>query len=407
MIKNIINLNKAFFAFLLVTFLLVGCIEEFTPETKDYDSILVVDAVLTDEYKYQKIKLSRTFKFEEDGAKSEEGATISISDNLNNEYSFSELESGEYVSDVAFKADNLEYVLYVKTANGKEYKSTVTILSTGSEIDNISGKITTNSNQEQGVSIVVDVKEASGEVKYYRYEYEETHKIIAPWFRKRKAIIVSEEPPEIKIENFNDETGKVCYSTKESNSLIIGSTEGLSGGQLVNFPVIFIDRNDYKILNRYTILIKQYIISREAHTFYKTLEDFSSSESLFSQIQPGFLKGNIESVNDKNEKVIGFFEISSVSSKRIFFEYKDIFTDKPSSAKYPFSCSFIAPTDERKVIEILKNNSYTWITDEPELCTNEFCPYGEIEEGPNVYVRVACGDCSVFSSSIVPDFWED
>ncbi|MEP0213795.1 MAG: DUF4249 domain-containing protein [Cellulophaga sp.] len=407
MIKNIIKHYKSLFVFLLATFLLAGCIEEFSPVTKDYDSILVVEAVLTDEYKYQKIKLSRTFKFEEDGAKSEEGATVTILDDLNNEYSFSELESGEYVSNMAFKAENIAYVLHIKTAKGKEYKSTPSFLSTGSGIDKVSVKKTTNSNLEEGVSIMVDVNEASGEVKYYRYEYEETHKIIAPWFRKRKAVIVSEEPPQIKIEYFNDETGKVCFSTKKSNSLIIGSTEELSAGQLVNFPVRFIDRNDYKILNRYTVLVKQYIISREAHTFYQTLENFSSSEGLFSQIQPGLLKGNIESINDENEKVVGFFEVSSVSSKRIFFEYKDIFTDKSSTAKYPYSCSFIAPADARKVIEILKNNSYTWVTDEPEPCTNEFCPYGDIENGPNVYVKVECGDCTVFSSSIVPDFWED
>ncbi|MGJ8734802.1 MAG: DUF4249 family protein, partial [Cellulophaga sp.] len=224
MIKNIIKHYKSLFVFLLATFLLAGCIEEFSPVTKDYDSILVVEAVLTDEYKYQKIKLSRTFKFEEDGAKSEEGATVTILDDLNNEYSFSELESGEYVSDMAFKAENIAYVLHIKTAKGKEYKSTPSFLSTGSGIDKVSVKKTTNSNLEEGVSIMVDVNEASGEVKYYRYEYEETHKIIAPWFRKRKAVIVSEEPPQIKIEYFNDETGKVCFSTKKSNSLIIGST---------------------------------------------------------------------------------------------------------------------------------------------------------------------------------------
>lgn len=407
MIKNIINHHKALFVFLLSSFLLVGCIEEFTPETKDYDSILVVEAVLTDEYKYQKIKLSRTFKFEEDGAKSEEGATITILDDLNNEYSFSELQPGEYVSDIAFKAENTAYVLHIKTAEGKEYKSTPNVLSTGSGIGKLFGKVTTNLEQEEGISVVVDVEETSGEVKYYRYEYEETHKIIAPWFRKRKAIIVSEEPPQIEIEYFEDETGKVCYSTDESTSLIIGSTEGLNGGKLVNFPVRFIDRNDYKISNRYSILVKQYVISREAHTFYKTLNDFSSSESLFSQIQPGFLKGNIESINNKNEKVIGFFEVSSVSSKRIFLEYKDFFTDRSSKAKYPFLCSFVAPIDQSRVIDILKKNTYTWVTDEPVGCSLQMCPYGDIEGGPNVYVRVACGDCTVFSSSIVPDFWED
>ncbi|WBU88924.1 DUF4249 domain-containing protein [Cellulophaga omnivescoria] len=406
--KNyIIKQYRVVHTLLVLCILLIGCIEEFTPETKDYESLLVVEAVLTDEYKYQKVKLSRTFKFEEEGAKKEEGAEIFILDNLNNKYNFSELEPGEYVSDVAFKAEKEEYQLFIKTANGKEYVSSPNTLSEGSGITNLFGKITTNSDKVEGVSFVVNVQEASGDAKYYRYEYEETHKIIAPWYRNRRAVIVSENPPQIEIEYKSDQIGKICYSTAISSSMIIASTEGLNNGQLVDFPIRFLERDDYKISNRYSILAKQYVISREAHTFYKTLNDLSSSESLFSQIQPGFLKGNIENINDESEKVIGFFEVSSVSSKRIFFEYNDIFTDEVSRAKYPFSCSFIAPEEINRVINIIKNKSHTWVTDEPELCSIEFCPYGNIESGPNVYVSIACGDCTVFSSSIVPDFWED
>lgn len=405
--SNIIKQYKVIYSLLITGVLLVGCIEEFTPETKDYESLLVVEAVLTDEYKYQKIKLSRTFKFEDEGAKREEKAEIFITDNLNNKYSYSEIKPGEYVSDIAFKAEKKDYQLYIKTANGDEYKSTPTNLNTGNGITNLFGKIATNSNQEEGVSFVVNVQETSGAAKYYRYEYEETHKIIAPWYRNRKAVIVSEDPPKIEIEYKPDEIGKVCYSTNKSSSLILGSTEGLNNGQLVDFSLRFLERDDYKISNRYSILAKQYVISREAHTFYKTLNDFSSSDNLFSQIQPGFLKGNIENINDESEKVIGFFEVSSVSAKRIFFEYNDIFTDKVSRAKYPFSCSFIAPEEISGVINILKNKTHAWVTDEPELCAIEYCPYGNIASGPNVYVSIACGDCTVFSSGIVPDFWEE
>jgi hypothetical protein len=55
------------------------------------------------------------------------------------------------------------------------------------------------------------------------------------------------------------------------------------------------------------------------------LKELSGSDGILSQNQPGFFFGNIKSVENPNEKVIGYFEVSSVSSQRIFFNYEDVF----------------------------------------------------------------------------------
>jgi len=77
-------------------------------------------------------------------------------------------------------------------------------------------------------------------------------------------------------------------------------------------------------MNRYSIFVKQYVQNFAAHTFYQTLKDISGSESILSQTQPGFFAGNIKSDDNPNEKVIGFFDVSSVSNKRIFFNFSDL-----------------------------------------------------------------------------------
>ena len=59
--------------------------------------------------------------------------------------------------------------------------------------------------------------------------------------------------------------------------------------------VRFINRNNYIISHRYSILVRQFVQSNEAFTFYETLNDLSRNESLFSETQPGFLAGNVSS----------------------------------------------------------------------------------------------------------------
>ncbi|MEZ0131763.1 DUF4249 family protein, partial [Flavobacterium sp. LBUM151] len=98
------------------------------------------------------------------------------------------------------------------------------------------------------------------------------------------------------------------------------NTIGLSEDR-INLPIRFIDIKDPIIGERYSIIVRQYVQNLESYTFYKILKSLSTSTSLFSQVQPGFNYGNLKSANDPNEKIVGYFEVSSVSSKRIFFNF--------------------------------------------------------------------------------------
>lgn len=111
----------------------------------------------------------------------------------------------------------------------------------------------------------------------------------------------------------------------------------------VNYQIRFLNDDSYLITNRYSILVKQYVQNLAAYTYYQTLKKLSGSESILSQNQPGFFSGNIKSTQNPSEKVIGFFDVSSVSSQRIFFNYSDIFPGEISYS-FPFSCPPI--TDE-------------------------------------------------------------
>lgn len=164
----------------VLSFTLDGCIEEFDVEFEDFESALVVEATITNEEEQQQVFLSRTYKFEEEGPTAETNARVSIIE-AGNTYILQEIEPGIYISEQAFAAQpNTAYKLLIETQNGRTYSSNEMTLTDTAQIDNLSAERITNDFGEDGVAILVDSFDASGNSKNFRYEFSEPCLEIAP-----------------------------------------------------------------------------------------------------------------------------------------------------------------------------------------------------------------------------------
>ncbi|MEX0313074.1 MAG: DUF4249 domain-containing protein [Allomuricauda sp.] len=380
-----------------------GCIEPFETTFVDFESALVIEATITNELKRQKIILTKTYQFEADGPTPETNADVSVTDTSGNTYDFQHTENGIYLSSLAFAAqEGRAYELSVTTPDGKSYGSSSVPFSQGTDIDQISAERITNDDGRDGMAILVNSFDATGNSKNYRYEYEETYRVIAPkWY---PTMLIGDPEPNsgcnvIKVANNQNE--QVCYPTDYSNTIILTSTDDLVEDRVSNFMVRFISRDNYILSHRYSILIRQYVLSNEAYTFFERLNELSSSESLLSQIQPGFLQGNVFSKNNSGERVLGFFDVSSVSEQRIFFNYDDFYPGEPLPP-YVDPCNESAPVIAnmggcvlRPIIEV---RAGVYVGDNDSEDPNE---------GPYRIVTRVCGDCSVLGTAEVPEFWEE
>jgi hypothetical protein len=386
--------NKVSFL-LLCCFIVSGCTDPYKLQTNTFEEALVVEATITNEYKKHEIKISKTYRFEDNGPTFESDADVYITDNAGNQFEFEE-QSGVYVSTTEFQAiPGMEYQLNITTSDGKSYTSTNETLTAVNEIESLIPTVTTK-NGERGVQINVNSYDPNGNSRYYRYDYEETYKIIAPKYISNKAVVLG--PQEIGMEPRTTEA-RTCYSTKKSTDIILSSTNGFNEDR-VNYPMRFISNQNYIISHRYSILVRQYIQNLASYTFYKTLKELSGSESILSQNQPGFFYGNLKSLENPNEKVIGFFEVSSVSSKRIFFNYADLF---PGEALPPY---YTDCTDQ------ISKFCFNYQGD-PECAGDTII--GNITLNTLLFyyldgayyhmVPTPCGDCTSFSSNIIPSFW--
>ena len=417
-----------------------GCVEPFdiSSELEQAEPVLVVEATLTNELQRQRILLGRSSGFEvvneldsiydasypirprDTSYVVERDARITIEDSQGNQYAFSESTPGTYTSDFEFSAlQGVSYTLNIETASGLRYRSTPEHFEAVAEIENVSIARGNNEQGSEGVYVYVDGSSTNATSNFYRYTYLETFKIIAPSWQPEDFVLTNYDPCALPVITYDleivlrdNEEGKVCYNTFASTEIVQTSTSGLSQNRVERFPVRFIDRNNYIISHRYSILVKQYVQSPGAYGYYQSLKSFSSSDNIFSAVQPGFIEGNIRATNSEDANVLGYFEVASVSEKRVFFDYDDLFPEE-ALPEYPVSCDVMGPP-----------------LDHPSYCISDGlvawnCPqsiveavnvgliayYGLNDEnigacpGPYTVTRRACGDCTVIGNSDIPEFW--
>ena len=390
--------------------LLKSCIEPVEFSTVSLETNLVVNALVTNEFKNHTIELSRTIPIDSSKLTPEKNATIFIKDNNGVIYDFQENNNGIYTSVSPFSAENnKKYSLTIETSDGQKYTSAEEMLPASSSVGYVDLEIERNSiTEEQELVIKVNSNPTTGDGKYYRYEYDETYKIKTPIWSQKKLLIISDTSPyEFELVDKTPEEDGIgfCYRTQKSKRILATETKSLSQDQVIGFPIRQIPLDSYIIGIRYSTLVKQYVINQNTFEFYSLLDKFANPDDIFSQTQVGNIPSNISSNNnpDKN-KVIGFFEVSYLSTKRIFFN-RDQITESAFQ-----NYRLLAFCDERLNPEIensfgrsplLESLRTGWIYQSPPdvLIIPPNKPYD--------LARKECGDCSHLGPVNPPDFWTE
>lgn len=400
----------------LIPLLFFSCVEAVELEEQRTPDLLVIEASLTDELKNQQIRLTRSFGFETDSVPPETQAQVAVETDQGETFAFRHSGNGVYISDRVFAVEpGRTYELVIDAADGAIYRSTPEELSGTARIDNLYAEREPNENGTDGVFIYLDGTPESEGALYYRYEYEETYKIIAPEWTSRDFLLTDYDPCPSPIEYTLEivpriEEQQTCFKTVPSTRVLQNDVTTLANPEILKYPIRFLGATDFMISHRYSILVRQFVQSAQAFSYFQSLNDFSASESVFNSVQPGFLSGNIEAVNRNEAPVIGFFEVTSVREQRLFFSFEELF---PDLEKPPFvtNCvptsspeahaSFCEPMPPNpcpiSIVELVNLGRIAYIS--PNSENLGACP------GTYAYVKRECGDCTVLGSNVVPEFW--
>lgn len=254
------------------------------------------------------ITLSRTAKLTDSTLAyyPETGATVSVEDSSGGSFTFTETGVGKYRSNPLSLNPSDKYRLKITTSSGEDYVSDYVAVKQTPPIDSITWQ------QNNDVMIYLYTHDPSNNTKYYRWDFTETWQYEAP--------LQAELSQNNGILFYVDSTDQTfdCWLSQNSSAILVGTSIALNQDVINKEPITIVPQNTQKISIRYSILVRQYAIAPDAYQYYSVLKKNSESLGSIFDSQPTQLVGNIHSVKNPSEVVIGFFTASSVQQKRIF-----------------------------------------------------------------------------------------
>ena len=256
---------------ILVLFVLCTCIDPYFQKINRYESLPVVDGLITDENSAYTVRLSRTIQDQNAIPALVSDATVFITDDTGNISNFINIGNGVYKSDSTIFRGQIgkKYVLHIKTEDGGNYESDPCLMQDVPEIERVyyekDQELVNNGTERlDGIRIYLDSEPGENNT-YYRWEYEETWKFKVP--DSPKAQYFSEQNI-IPVTNPTD----YCWKSQKSDEILVYSFYAGDTDPVKHKPVLFIapDKSD-RLLIQYNILIKQYSISNSEYDFWNII----------------------------------------------------------------------------------------------------------------------------------------
>ncbi|MEO5564953.1 MAG: DUF4249 domain-containing protein, partial [Chitinophagaceae bacterium] len=290
---------------------LVACRQRYDPPVNSAKkAFLVVEANLNPQGPAT-ISLTRTLPLETGGTvKGELNAQVTVEGKDNTTRTLVGLGNGRYTSINLNLIINNEYRLRIKTTDGKEYVSAFMKAKKTPVIDSIGWE-----KEKDGMRIYANTKDVANSTRYYRWDFDETWEIRSVFF---SAYIYDNGVIRNRI--FPAEACNVCWKYSTSSTIVLANSTRLANDVIFKAPIQFIENGSEKLYIRYSIMLRQYALDREAYNFFelmrKNTEDIGS---LFSP-QPSEIRGNITCVNDPTDYVLGYVTASTIEAKRQFIQ---------------------------------------------------------------------------------------
>ncbi len=303
-----------FFIFLGIIY--TSCKKIYNPPAINIDNrFLAIDGSLVNSTDSPSVfRLSRTTKLTDSTLAyyPETGATVSVEDSSGGSFTFTETGPGKYFSNPLSLNTSDKYRLKITTSSGEDYVSDYVEVKQTPPIDSITWR------QQNDVNIYLDTHGPSNNTKYYRWDFTETWQYEAPL----QAELSQNNGALFYVDSTNQTFD--CWRSLNSSAILTGTSIALNQDVISKEPIATIPQNSQKISIRYSILVKQYAITPDAYQYYSILKKNTENLGSIFETQPTQLFGNIHSVENPSEVVIGFFTASSVQQKRIFISKDDV-----------------------------------------------------------------------------------
>ena len=223
---------------------------------------------------------------------------------------------------------------------------------------------------QEGCQIYLNTHDPLDSCKYYRWEFTETWEFRLPYM----------------VPN------QVCWISDNSDLINIKSTSAFGADVVNGYPLNLVSNKTDRLRIKYSILVNQFSLNEDEFRYWEKVQNITQNVGGLYDIIPASIPSNVTCTDDPTQKVLGYFSVSSKSSKRLF-------------VKENFSGVVTPYTDEACVADTVFNfafipnlNVSTWVIVDHQMPPP---PYKVI-----TYTK-GCADCTVRGTNIEPEFWRD
>jgi hypothetical protein len=369
---------------ILISFMpgLKSCISEFVPPAIDNKKLLVVDGVITNQPDTNTIRLSRSSPVGKRNVPNPlKGCIVTITDDSGGSYSLRETTPGTYVTDPSKFQGIIGhfYTLHINTnlsKNNHVYQSDPTELKSVPPIDSLYYEKKTlqmlndGTPSQEACQIYLDTYDPGNNCKFFRWEYKETWEFILPY----------------SVQN------STCWISSNSDNISIKRTTAFEENRIKHYPVTYISNLTDRLRVKYSILVKQYSLNENEYRYWETLQNMAELVGGLYDIIPSGVISNVYCLDDPDNKVLGYFSVSSCSTRRLFIN--------------DFFGGILTPyTNEECIADTIYGddpipflNMSAWIIIEHPVPPPAY----------NVITyKKGCADCAARGTTREPDFWKE
>lgn len=304
----------------LISSFLEGCIDPYYPDINDNQQSIIIYGTLTNKEGYHYIFVSRSVRYEYHYNIPVRGCSVEVIDDENNSIQFYESEPGLYEQwiDQEYLKTGKKYKLRVITG-GSVYESRYETMLLCPPVGNVYYEIEKREtsdpeNDIHGIQFYTDLVAPVGYPKNYRWELEET------WEYHAEYLVRAVWDRYVFREGgfYGTDSVFFCWSTDYIHEIHAATLEHTTGDSLSMIPLNYVSNETNRLKVKYSLLVKQYSLSDSAYYYWNQLKQQNEETGGLYETQPAQIRGNISNMNDDNELVLGFFNVSGLTEKRIF-----------------------------------------------------------------------------------------
>jgi hypothetical protein len=308
-------MRKFIYPYSVLLFLLFAtCKESYIPPViSTGNSYLVVEGFINNGADTTRINLTHTFKLADTAVVVPElHAQVFVEGKSGGAYPLAEQGKGLYIAPGLSLSPAQQYRLHIRTNAGKEYASDFVDLKASPPIDSINWV-----SDNKGFQLYVNTHDPQNASRYYRWDIAETwefHAVYQSILKYENGLILPRFP----------DTIYTCWQNNIPSTILLASSAKLAQDVIYRFPLTLLPPNSWKISVRYSLLLKQYVLTPEAYNFWQQLQKNSEQVGSIFSAQPSEARGNIHNLADSSEQVIGYISAGTMRQQRIFITPYDI-----------------------------------------------------------------------------------